>query len=507
MSYCADWDGSLLRVVGVWSRREACAISVVAATAIIIRTIPEFLSFPYLIGYDTIYYAGEIQRAQSCLDLISTLPSPFLPLALCPFGKMVGVLTLFKIYPPLAYGASAGTLFLFARKSLGLDRFQSILSSLFVVLQFGMLRVSWDLHSNLLGMAFLLLLLVALSGPTTSRRLLAIASLTLLVVLAHALTALLMVGIFLIMGAASYLRRDFARLWNVLVGILVSVPMLCWMAFINPALVSQLFTKYTWPDTMQTVPLFFVLLCLPMLPLIFLGRRPSRFEAAWMAFAGTLAFSSILLPVVFSFWDRWMFMMLPVLGLLAASGMLRVADVGTRFIHGLGRARRRSYVWDKTIRAALIVLIFAPSVYIALGFMTYPSNHPFWYLDNSLLWKGSGSGVPASMLENTIALQDIPDLMRVISQLNQIVEGKDVVLAADAFYGWLRLYLNEGKSMIWFRNYDPVQSVIALAKQRGFRTIYMVWFVPGASWHLLGPDLSSFRVVVQSGIIAAYQYS
>lgn len=53
----------------------------------------------------------------------------------------------------------AAALFVFARKSLGMNLSEGFVSTLFVLVQFGMLRISWDLHRNILALVLLILLL------------------------------------------------------------------------------------------------------------------------------------------------------------------------------------------------------------------------------------------------------------------------------------------------------------------------------------------------------------
>jgi len=484
---------------------EASVMLALVASAIAIRSIPEVLSYPYLIGNDTVLYAGIIQRLQTCTDILSYFRSPLLPVMLCPLGKMFGSVTVMKIYPPIGYGMLAAGLYMFARKSLGMDRHGGFVATLFLLLQFGMLRVSWDLHRNILALAFLLVLLSQIQYPPGGRRLLLIGGLAVLVILTHELTALLMVAILVILAIVALLRRERGLFCSIMPAIVVSISMLGYMAFLQPHLVSELFAMYVWQNMLVAVPVFFGLLFFPLFPFAVLGYRVNRVALAWIVVAATTSFSPILSPFAFAFWDRWMLMMVLPLGFLAAGGMLRVAGSAARLLQrSTGPCRPRNLM-NRIGPVFLLMLCFAPSVYLASGFMAYSSDRPFWYFDNTTLWRGGSSGIPATMLSNTVSPQDAPDVIEVISQLNKVMGRNDVVLAHQEFYGWLLLYLDHEKNLTWFEH-NPVQPAIALAKARGFEKVYLLWFVPGTGWHAPDPDFSIFKEVFRSGIIVAYIY-
>lgn len=475
------------------------------ASAIAIRSIPEVLSYPYLIGNDTVLYAGIIQRLQTCTEILSYFRSPLLPVTLCPLGKMFGGVTVMKVYPPIGYGMLAAGLYVFARKSLGMDRLGGLVATLFLLVQFGMLRVSWDLHRNILALAFLLLLLSQIQYSPRARRLLLIGGLAALVVLTHELTALLMVGILVILAIVALLGRERGLFCSIMPATVASITMLGYMAFLEPRLVSGLFATYAWQNVLVTVPVFLGLLFLPLFPFAVLGYRVNRIALAWIVVAATASFSPILSPFAFAFWDRWMLMMVPPVGFLAAGGVLRLADLGARSLRRLVGAYTRANIMNKIVPVFLLILCFAPSVYLASGFMVYSSDRPFWYFDNPTLWRGGWSGVPATMLSNTVALRDAPDVIRVIAQLNRIVGRNDAVLAHGAFYGWLLLYLDREKTVIGYEH-DSLQRTILSARAWGFERIYLLWFVPSTGWHAPDPDLSIFKEVFRSGIIVAYIY-
>ncbi len=482
-------------------KEEAPGLIISAAAAIVIRAIPEALSHPYLIGYDTILYAGTIQRAKSCVDLLSSFSSPLLPVMLYPFGKIFGSAAVMKIYPPVTYGLLAVALFVFARKSLGLNRFESTFSTVFVLVQFGMLRLSWDLHRNILGLVFLLMLLSAVQGPVRRGQLVLNGILAVLVFLTHELTSLLLVGTLLILTLMQLIKREPARLRSLVPTAVVSILILSYMASAHSHRVPEMFAAYASPEMLLSVPVFFGFLYLPLLPFAILSYRASREQCAWLLTTAVAGFSPVFSPFAFALWDRWMLTMAPAIGLLGASGILRFARFAARKLLGPAQSHTPADLRSRIVSVLVLTLLFMPSVYLASGFMTYRSDRPFWYFDNPKLWRS----VPATMLSNTLALRDVADMIRVISELDTIIERNDVVLAHDAFYGWLLLYLDERTNLIGFE-YNAVDSAVISAKEQGFEGIYLLWFVPNRGWHEPDPDLSFFKEMFRSGIIVVYRH-
>ena len=67
---------------------------------LIMRAIPEFWAGPQLVGFDTVFYAGELSRLNSCLDLVR-LPSELtLGTITCPLAMVIGPIMAINVSQP-----------------------------------------------------------------------------------------------------------------------------------------------------------------------------------------------------------------------------------------------------------------------------------------------------------------------------------------------------------------------------------------------------------------------
>ena len=112
--------------------------------------------------------------------------------------------------------------------------------------------------------------------------------------------------------------------------------------------------------------------------------------------------------------------------------------------------------------------------------------------------------MPATMQSNTVALNMVPDVQRALVWLNNRMDSNHVLLTHYEFYGYALLYLAPTDVIIQY-GYEDLATVLYSAKSQGFQNAYLIWFVPNSGWHQPDPDLTSFKLTYQSGIICVYE--
>lgn len=152
-----------------------------------VRAIPEVLSWPYPIGFDTIVYAGyavrgtfvrmpvlQVFKTTSLLYIIYTLLYKALEDPLLP-AKLLG---------PLLTGLVGFTIYLYGRAA-GYKPGTSLLASLLATTYFVGLRISWEMYRQMLGTIFLFLIFYLETRPQTKTNRLGQAVLSFLTAWSH----------------------------------------------------------------------------------------------------------------------------------------------------------------------------------------------------------------------------------------------------------------------------------------------------------------------------------
>src|SRR4030067_2856721 len=125
------------------SHSDIVALLLGATFAFTIRLIPEILSLPWHIGYDTLGFARKISENyiwNSPSNLMET--SPLFYIIATPFSLSSNVISLLKITAPVLYGLLAAAVFTFAFYALGWKPKKTLVCSMVFTLQLSALRLS-----------------------------------------------------------------------------------------------------------------------------------------------------------------------------------------------------------------------------------------------------------------------------------------------------------------------------------------------------------------------------
>lgn len=465
-----------------------------------LRAIPELIAGSNPIGFDTVYYAGKAARLSSCLDYNSFGDVRTLMFLLCPLAKAFTPLVAVKILSVLLYAFLGLSSYYFAKKTLGLKAPHALATAVLILLQVATLRIGWDLHRNLLALSIFLVLLTYLEFRETRKQIVHAAILSALVALSHEIVAGLMLAVAVGLILWRALEKESGRLWILIPPLtLGSIPVL-WVLteFLPGTSVGYAASSQSLAERASAELLLVATLFLPSSLLAIFGRRRVRTLIVWLG-AVAIGLGASLLGVAYmdGVWVRWLLMLVFPVGFFAGLGLQNlsgwISGIASRFLN-------KRHGW---IRGLVTVLILAPYLYLAWGFMSAPSGEPLWYFDNPALWTGGQIGVPSTMQSNTVPLAGVDDVEAAISWLNKEMGDHDVLLTHAAFYGWALLYLNREKGLVTYGS-SGIEYGLRLAAEQGFRRAYVIWFTPGYGWHSPDPDLTGWMKAFQSGNIVVY---
>jgi hypothetical protein len=495
------------------------------AVGFVVRLIPELLSFPHPIGWDTIYYAYRIKDGVLFgywNDIFSTW---------LPYGIMIflGNLTrldpfmVLKIFAPLLYGGSAAGVFFVAWKKLNWSVTKSLLASGLFVFQLGALTISWHFYRNVFGVMILLFALPFLRSDIGWKGAAVLSVLGVLVVLGHELSAvslffvvfaLLMIGVLkrekipyrlfvaIIPAAAIFLVSNLG-----LFGMRVSLDRM--ILRVNDSVYAHPGGLYFLTDYLNVfTPIesyanyfelfsgvfsLFVLLYLVLLPLISVGYFKDRVFGSWTFLLMGSAFGCLIVPFsALLLWHRWMLMFVYPFTFFAVNGLWKV----TKSLEGVSISRFFSSVKvTKKIGVGLALV----SVVLGGLFMCWPLVDGRYGV---IGFESTFRYVPSTMQSSSVPLRDTEGVIEAFEWLNVNMDSDSSLLAHDVFEFWTLLYLNEENVAIVFDH--DLEAATNLAVDEGFDVVYFVWWNEDIGWYNLRFS-DGWTSVFDSGRISVYQ--
>jgi hypothetical protein len=475
---------------------------------LIVRTIPEILMGPYIVGFDTMgFYVPNtmlwLHNGINFGDFLATAPLFYTILIsiVAAGGSPVFVL---KVIPPLLLGFLGLSMYAYAKRGLGWSPSKSAFVALLGSIYFVALRASWDQLREELGLVFFFVVLLLLSNrKDKSWKRYAVLSLAMVaVVLSHQLVSVLMFGVIVFTLAYSLTRKDFIGFIDL---IMVSLPAVLYffIVYLSGVLQSGFldystnvgsplasWTGFTSYQSMLTSTgglfLYCFLLILP-LALNSLWRLRNLQLRSWLLLSLVL----ILVPIASVSPYRWVLMLTYPLAFYATDTLSRL----------------KSIKWKRfrfNVRRIAILYLVLSTAILGVGFIFMTSEKPFVYFNPSQL-NYCEYQIPSSMLQNTISVTDCQGTTDAIQWFKDNVNSSSLLLTHTVFYSWALLSLNESQ----IRNYEfeaPDKAAI-MAAQEGHKQIYLLWWVKGQGWYEQPTLPLTFEEVYHSGKIAIYSYS
>jgi hypothetical protein len=493
-----------------------------------VRLIPEVLSFPYPIGFDTVNYAARMKNGIVWPHWSFLSSTWLIYIILVPLYSLTQAdpFLLLKIVGPLLYGGSAAGIYYFAWKGLNWSLKKSLFASVFFTFQLAALGISWQFYRNIFGLMLLLFALPFFKKIESKKQLVLLSALSLFVVFGHEFASAAMFAITLGLVAIGFSKQEkipykiiIAILPALIVfmsGIYFQIPsasasfdtnviiandghishpggLFFLVDYLNIVTPVQQYANYF--ELVSHVASLFALLYLVWLPLVLVGFFKDNILVTWTILLLVGSFSCLIVPFdALDFWSRWMLMLVYPFTFYAVNGFWKVLK--SQDAHAASSLRWMS--WMKSSRKSAIG-IFLVTVLLGSLFMTWPLiSGKYGLLGASTTWKY----FPSTMQSSSVPLQDTEGTVNAIKWLNGHMTKNASVLVHDAFFYWTRLYLDKNHTAIFFIN--NFEEALKLALENSFRSIYFIWWNKDIGWYSLSVP-SNCVSVFESGRISVYQ--
>ena len=477
---------------------------------LLLRTIPEVLMGPYVVGFDTmghyvpttlLWLRGDV----SFLSFIGTAPLFYsIIVSLVSLGgSLVWVL---KVISVAINGFLGLSIFGFAQRGLGWSSRKSLATALFGTLYFVALRVSWDSLRNMLGLVFFFVVLTLFSLSERKgyswKSCVALSLSMVAVVLSHQLVSVIMLGVFAFTVGYKLIRRKQAKATRLVLVYLPAALLFLAMFFLVHSVSEfrlifgfsnandgwlSLFGFSSYPTMLLSEAGFFFYCFLPLLPLMFVGIwRLKNFQIrSWLVVSLILLFVPMVSPSNL----RWILMLTYPMAFCVVEALSRLKSVSWK---RFGFTLRR---------IGIIYLVLIVSV-LSLGFMLMPPQNPFPYFSQPV--NGYIYQIPTSMQQNTIPKAYCADTVNALQWFRDHVDTGGALLTHRAFYGWAMLTVNAEQIVLY--EYDNPANAAQTVAREGQSKIYLIWWINGEGWYGQPTVPSSFEEVYHSGEIAIYIY-
>jgi hypothetical protein len=480
-----------------------------------VRSIPQILSGPYPIGFDTIRYISSIQSGYVfSLGAIGFFKGTnlFYVLAALPYALSHDAVGTMNVLGPLLLGILCFMVYIYARKLLFWTGWKSLIVAILVSVYFVSLRNSWDLYRQTLGIIFLLGALVSLKYFPSPRKYYVSSALMVLTVLSHELTGVIL---FFIVGlqALNYLVKRSGKEFGFLL-ICVSLPLALFLFQIYSPQTGGVNLPSVAVATTPSVSLALyisglIVFCYAIiLPFVFLGlvKVKNSYLLSWILLCLGIPLIEMLNPnLPLYIWYRWI--------------LLLVYPLMFFFVEGLDRVWRYSRQYKSKISRLLLkvfIIGYILSLLTLSGFyLTTTPENPFPYFQSSSYY----SSIPSSMLQNSISIKDNPSVINCFNWVNYNTTKDSALIEHYALYDLAIIYVKNHlivsinqESSTWSTSQNVtsyIKNMELSAKAElsdGHDAVYTVWWIEGKGWYGI-PNLSTdFKEVFQSGDMAVYLY-
>jgi hypothetical protein len=478
----------------------------------VVRLVPEVLSFPYPIGFDPIWYAWRINSGVVWSHWSQVFSTWLLYGILVPLynATRVNLFGLLKVAAALLFGFNACGVFYFARKALNWTINTALFASVFFSLQAAALFLSANLYRNMLGLGVLLFTLPLIKDDLkNTKRLIVFALLSMLVVLSHEIASVTLFAVVLGFLVTKFLKRTSVNVPRLLMAIspalvlfLVSFSFVAFpmsrqveanvillseptgdyqgaLFFFRNYLVAQetVNQQVVYLDLGSQVFSFFAVLYVLILPFVFVGFFREAILDGWTALLLIGSFGAVVIPVfALSIWSRWMLMLVYPFTFYAVNGIVKVLRQSRSRVDSALQPSRLARLRRTAVTLIIIVPILCGLVYTARA-------------------------LPAQV--SVVPLSDFDDTVKAMRWLDSQMDGSSALLTHFAFSWWSRLYLDESRVRIYFK--DDVEGALSLALQDGFGSVYFVWWNKRIDWLTLTVP-GGFVSVFDSGRISVLKY-
>ena len=473
---------------------------------LVVRTIPEILMGPYVLGFDTLafYIPSTLLWLHNGLNLWNFLESA--PLFSAIYVPLVGAggspVFLIKIISPLLLGFLALSMYAFARRCLSWSPTKSMFVAVLGTIYFVALRASWDqLREELSLVFFFIALLLLINEKDRSWKRYTLLSLAMLaVVLSDQIGAVVLLGVVIFTVVLTLFHRKSIEAINLIVA---SLPATLYFGIVYFSYISKsglgssnvvaALANWTGFASYQSMLIseagFFLYCFIPLLPLVVISfKQFSNFQLrSWLLFSLIL----LLLPITSVSPYRWILMLVYPLAFYATETLSRLKTI---------KWKRFRF----TLQRIAVLYIILSTLILSFGFVFMTPEQPFAYF-NPGQFNAYINQIPSSMLQNTIPITDCQNTVNALQWFKDDANSSALLLTHAAFYGWALLTLNQNH-VINYGFENPVNAASKVAKE-GYTQIYIIWWINGQGWYGQSTLAPTFHEIYQNGKIAIYRYN
>lgn len=480
-----------------------------------IRSIPEILSWPYLLGLDTLTVVNIIQSGHVVSNPLNIFRNQLFYSVATIANPLVGnSLILLKILGPILMGSVALMMYLFSKHGLGWSGFKSFLVALLVGTYFVTLRNSWDLYSQSFALIFLLATLISFKSFDSRWRYPVVLFFTILTVLSHELVSVLLLFILFLESLRFLIKKSQADFVYSLVIVVLGVAILLWRHYI-PSL-GEVFLPSTGSAGVvasfaRTQHMFgLILYCFGLLlPFVILGLKSfrDRMLGSWALLCISFIIISMILPDnPFYYWNRWVYLLVYPLLFFAVAGLDALWQFGSKLTSAI-----------KPWLPKIVAVSYVAMLLVLSGFYVAASPDrqlSFFAADNPYL-----TYIPSSMLQNTLPIKENPSFIACSNWINDNAPKNSIIVEHYALYDLTTIYVHNLKvvnvhapSSIWvaIQNetslVDGMISTSELALANGNSTVYTIWWIKGEGWYKIPSLPPCFEEVYQIDNLAVYSF-
>jgi hypothetical protein len=507
---------SILKKIVLWIKSNVWLLAAFLVP-FAIRWIPELLSWPYLLGYDTLTVVDQIQSGHVLLSgsLVFFHNQLFYSVATLANWAIGDTIITLKIFGPLLMGLVALMMFLYARYGLGWSGFKSFLVSLFVGIYFVSLRNSWDLYSQSFGLIFLFATLIILRYSKSTWRYPIALIFMFLTVMSHQLVSVILFSILGLECIRLLITKDrrtfvFSFIPLVLAGALflfktyspsvgnIVIPSanVTYLSIIDPVLI--------------LLAVGLLIYCYGLIvPLAALGllRLKDWFLKFWFVWCIVAVIALVLCPSLpLYYWNRWVYLLVYPLLFFTVAGLDQIWHLWQSH-----RVRLKRMV-PKTIVVIYIALLLALS-----GFYLAASPEKqisYFSTANPYL-----SFIPSSMLQNSLPIKDNPSLVACFNWIKNNTDENSSLITHPAIYDLAKIYISgrpvisvhQNASMITYLGnetaiVDEIINASMEALNAGNSSVYTIWWTNNDGWYKISALPSVFEEVFRSDQMCVYLY-
>ena len=495
----------------------------------VMRLIPEVLSYPYPIGFDTLYYAARMKEGVVWYHWSQVFSTWLIyAILISAYNVVQDAFLLLKLVTPTLYGLNSYGVYYFSSKALGWGTRKSLIASLFFAFSMASLGLSWQFHRNMLGLAILLFTLPWIKNMETKKGFAWFVLLSALVVFGHELASVTLFAVVLAVVASDFLRGERRRLVKPLAAtslasalFLASIYFRLFPAYfhVKPNVVNAgdtvrpgpggvfFFVDYlhvvlpfmhypTYLNLAAHVLSLFSLLYLVWLPLVFVGFFRDKLLDGWAGLLLVGSFNALITPFfALDLWFRWMLMLVYPFTFYAVNGIERVwGSQGSSVAPGFKwmgwmKVSKRSVVGISLLTVLLgSIYMTTPLFFDKFGVFSIPTTYGY---------------IPSTMLYNTIPLRDVEGTVKALEWLNGHMNDGSAVLLQHPFSAWADLYLDKKHVIVYYQ--IDVKEALRVALKHGFDPIFLVWWKESIGWYGPPPP-NSFMSVFSSDRISVFKY-